>query len=183
LYETDSEAISFAAGLSRPVWPDRIKESPSLQLPSRTTVDLHDVDGTSARDVVSVTEAFMKRSFIFTVLAAVLAGACGSNPMNPSTSSGGGGTVTADVTITIQGQNGASSFAPNPSTAKVGQKVAWRNGDNTTHTATQDGTSGFATGNVNPGATSAAITMNTAGTFTYHCSIHPGMVGTLTVTQ
>jgi plastocyanin len=23
--------------------------------------------------------------------------------------------------------------------------------------------------------------MSTAGTFTYHCTIHPGMVGTLTV--
>jgi len=104
--------------------------------------------------------------------------------MNPSgsTGGGGGGTVTADVTITIQGQNGANSFAPNPSTAKVGQRVAWRNGDNTTHNATQDGTGGFASGNVNPGATSTPITMNTAGTFTYHCTIHPGMVGTLTVT-
>jgi plastocyanin len=103
--------------------------------------------------------------------------------MNPtgSTGGGGGGTVTADVTITIQGQNGANSFAPNPSTMKVGQKVAWRNADTTTHTATQDGTGGFATGNVASGATSTPITMNTAGTFTYHCTIHPGMVGTLTV--
>jgi len=26
-----------------------------------------------------------------------------------------------------------------------------------------------------------AVTMSAAGTFTYHCTIHPGMVGTITV--
>ena len=128
----------------------------------------------------------MKRSFVLTALAAVLAVACGSsnpNPMNPAGQTGGsgGGGTTADVTITIQGNNGTNSFSPNPSTMKVGQRVAWRNADTTTHNATQDGTGGFATGNLAPGATGAAITMNTAGTFTYHCTIHPGMVGTLTV--
>jgi plastocyanin len=25
------------------------------------------------------------------------------------------------------------------------------------------------------------VTMSAAGTFTYHCTIHPGMVGTITV--
>ena len=63
---------------------------------------------------------------------------------------------------------------------RVGQTVAWKNNDSTVHDATQDG-SRFATGNINAGATSAPVAMSAAGTFTYHCTIHPGMVGTITV--
>ena len=70
--------------------------------------------------------------------------------------------------------------SPNPTTMRVGQTVAWKNSDTTTHDATQDAAR-FGTGTVNAGATSAPLTMSTAGTFTYHCTIHPGMVGTLTV--
>ena len=55
-----------------------------------------------------------------------------------------------------------------------------QNNDSTAHDATQDA-SRFTTGNVQPGATSAPIAMSTAGTFTYHCSIHPGMIGSITV--
>jgi plastocyanin len=47
------------------------------------------------------------------------------------------------------------------------------------HTAT--GT-GFDTGILNPGATSAPITFNTAGNINYVCTLHAGMVGTLSVT-
>jgi plastocyanin len=119
--------------------------------------------------------------FRFTIglaaLAAVtaLAGAgCGSS------SSPAAPTVAADVTITMVGDRGNQSFSPNPSTMRVGQTVAWKNGDTTAHDATQDA-SRFGTGTISAGATSAPITMSTAGTFTYHCTIHPGMVGTLTV--
>ncbi len=90
--------------------------------------------------------------------------------------------VAADVTITIVGQNGSMSFSPNPASAKVGQKVAWHNGDGITHTATANG-GGFDTGSIGSGGTSNPITMMTAGSFSYHCGIHPSMVGTLNVTQ
>jgi plastocyanin len=112
------------------------------------------------------------------VLASGLAAGCGGgddkNPMNP-----GGGTP--DVTINITGQNGANSYNPSPDTVTVGQTVAWHNGNGTTHTATADNGTAFATGNVGAGSRSAAIQMNTAGTFTYKCSIHPAMTGTLVV--
>jgi len=39
----------------------------------------------------------------------------------------------------------------------------------------------FNTGNIGGGKTSAPIAMNTAGSFPYHCSIHPTMTGTLVV--
>jgi len=73
---------------------------------------------------------------------------------------------------------GSGSYSPNPATVKVGQKVAWKNADSTAHTATG---AGFDTGAINPGQTSQAITFSTAGSFDYHCSFHPSMVGTLMV--
>ena len=94
-----------------------------------------------------------------------------SNPVNP------GG---ADVTINIAGQLGSNSYSPNPDTVRVGQKVAWHNANGTTHTATANGGQ-FNTSNVSPGGNSGAIQMNTAGTFSYQCNIHPTMTGTLVV--
>jgi plastocyanin len=127
----------------------------------------------------------VKRSLgILAVVAGIAAAvACGSSyssmptAPNPSPS---GTPVAADVTITINGMLGDRSYGPSPASAKVGQTVAWHNADSTAHTAT--GT-GFDTGAINPGQTSQPITFSTAGTFGYHCSIHPTMVGTLNVTQ
>jgi plastocyanin len=109
----------------------------------------------------------------------------GSNPMAPSptpTATAGGGGGAANVTITINGMNGAPSFSPSPGSVTVGQTVAWRNSDSVSHTATADG-GAFNTGTIAPGATSSPIMMSAAGSFAYHCSIHPSMVGSLTVTQ
>jgi plastocyanin len=110
---------------------------------------------------------------------AALAPGCGGDDDSPPTGPGGGGTA-ADVTISIVGNAGSGSYSPNPRTVTVGQTVAWKNNDTMTHTATDDG-SAWSTGNIGAGATSAPITMGTAGTFTYHCTIHAGMTGTLTV--
>jgi plastocyanin len=77
--------------------------------------------------------------------------------------------------------NGKNSYSPSPASVQVGQQVRWRNTDNLTHTATQDG-GGFDTGSIAPGATSAPITLSAPGTINYHCTPHPSMVGTLSVT-
>lgn len=112
------------------------------------------------------------------LLASAIAAGCGGsdnkNPMNP-----GGGTP--DVTINILGDNSTNSYNPSPDTVTVGQTVAWHNSNGITHTATFAGAGGFNTGNVGAGSRSAAIQMNTQGSFTYHCLIHPGMTGTLVV--
>jgi len=118
------------------------------------------------------------RILSITAVIATLAFAGCKDNKNPVAPPGGGG---ADVTINIVGNLGTSSYSPNPVTVTVGQKVAWKNTDTMTHTATADGAS-FNTGNLAAGATSAAITMGTAGTFPYHCAIHPTtMTGTITV--
>jgi plastocyanin len=121
---------------------------------------------------MSLSHATLRMSLLAAVVA-LAASACGSSsPSSP--------TVAADVMIQMLGDRGSSSFNPNPTTMKVGQTVAWQNTDTTAHDATQDA-SKFGTGTVTPGATSTPIAMSTAGTFTYHCTIHPGMIGTITV--
>lgn len=122
------------------------------------------------------------RAALRCVLALVVASGlaslrCGADePTNP----GPGGGPPADVTIEIVANNGSQSFSPNPRTVAVGQTVAWHNAHNQTHTATANG-GAFNTGSVGPGGTSTPIAMNVAGTFGYHCTPHPSMVGTLQV--
>ncbi len=120
-------------------------------------------------------------TMLFALLAVVAAliyqVGCGSSssPAAPTPPIGGGGGGGA-VTITILGINGSQSFSPNPATVAAGQAVMWRNADTTTHHIVQD-TGGFDTGNIPPGATSAPITINNTNAISYHCSIHPSMVG------
>jgi plastocyanin len=85
------------------------------------------------------------------------------------------------MNITIAGINGNMSFSPNPANVRVGQKVVFHNADSITHTATQNG-GGFDTGAVGPGGNSSTFSFSSAATISYHCSIHPSMVGTLNVT-
>jgi plastocyanin len=84
----------------------------------------------------------------------------------------------ADVVISIAGMNGPQSYSPATASVAAGQTVAFVNNDSIPHTATG---SGFDTGTLAPGATSAPITMNTLGSFPYHCQFHPTMTGTLNV--
>jgi plastocyanin len=118
--------------------------------------------------------SFIRLAIVASGLA-ILVSACGSDSSSPTAPS-----TPADVTVTIQANNASNSYSPNPVTMRVGQTIAWRNADSIAHTATQD-TTGFNTGSLAAGATSTATMMSTAGTFPYHCTIHPGMVGTVTV--
>jgi plastocyanin len=115
-------------------------------------------------------------------LAVGAAGACGGGGYgsSPSTMPSPTPGMTADVTITILGMRGSSSYSPNPGAVRVGQTVAWHNADAIAHTATG---AGFDTGAIAGGGTSAPIRITAAGTLDYHCTIHPTMDGSLTVTQ
>lgn len=74
-----------------------------------------------------------------------------------------------------------NGFAFNPATltVSVGTTVTWTNSDSTTHTITSD-TGAFDSGNVPVGQT-YTHTFGQAGTFSYHCSIHTNMKGTIIV--
>jgi len=107
------------------------------------------------------------RSSLFIALAAAVGcGGGGSSASAPST--------TTSPTINIVGQNGTQAFNPNPA-GFGGQQVVFKNNDSVTHhIVLNDGS--VDTGDIAPGATSRAVTMPSAGA-NYHCSIHPGMIG------
>ena len=77
--------------------------------------------------------------------------------------------------VSIQG----FAFHPSGITVHAGDTVTWTNADSADHTATANDGS-FDTGTLGRGA-SGSHTFNAAGTFSYHCSIHPFMHGTITV--
>ncbi len=124
-----------------------------------------------------MTSIRMIRATLPLLLAAgLIAGGCSkSSSSNPTMPVAG-----ADVTLTVLGMNGANSFSPNPGTMTAGQTVAWHNSDSITHDIAADDGS-FNTGGIAPGTTSAPIRISTSGAWPYHCTIHPTMVGTLTV--
>lgn len=84
--------------------------------------------------------------------------------------------LAADRTVDIVG----FSFSPASVTVSVGDTVTWTNADAQGHTATADG-GAFDTGTIARNE-SQAVTLTTAGTFAYHCTIHPAMTATLVVT-
>jgi len=122
------------------------------------------------------------------------AAACGSGgtsyPTGSTSSSGGnnppGGPATASVAIVDY------SFTPANVTVKVGSSVVWTNGGSVAHTVTADDGS-FASGQLasptgggiyGGGSAGGSFSrmFSAAGTYTYHCSNHTYMTGTITVT-
>ena len=118
----------------------------------------------------------MKISHVFGLLIAVAlaVGACSGSysagtPVAPAAAAPG-----ASVTIAN------FSFSPASLTVSAGTTVTWTNNDSTAHTVTLDDGSA-ASGDIAGGAT-FQHTFTTAGTFTYHCRIHPTMTATIVVT-
>jgi plastocyanin len=78
--------------------------------------------------------------------------------------------------VTIAG----SAYHPAKITVVKGTKVVWTNKDSMPHTVT--GTGAFHSATIGPGKT-YSFTFSKAGTFPYHCTIHPFMHGTVVVTN
>ena len=118
------------------------------------------------------------------LLAAVMVfgSGCSKDSSNPYGSSGNNNPPagTPPNTVVMTG----SSFAPTTMTVARHTMITWRNDDGMTHTATSDNGL-WNTGDITSGA-SKSVTMDSAGTFPYHCIYHggpgTGMAGTITVT-
>lgn len=74
------------------------------------------------------------------------------------------------------------SFSPASITVKAGTTVTWTNKDSVSHTVAADQSAGPSSSLLARGQ-SYSYTFATAGSYPYHCGIHPGMKGTVTVTQ
>jgi plastocyanin len=79
------------------------------------------------------------------------------------------------------------AFVPVSVTVPAGTMVIWTNQDSAPHQVISDATPLFSNGAIftssqlNQGQT-FSFTFNNAGTYLYHCGIHPFMKGTITVT-
>jgi len=116
----------------------------------------------------------MKTKLSLILLAVMLLAACGpkagptpAGPLPPIQSS--------EVKVSI------ANFAFDPATLTIttGTTVTWTNNDTASHNVTGDdgswGSNSLAKGD------SFSFTFTQAGTFSYHCGVHPSMTATITV--
>jgi plastocyanin len=109
-------------------------------------------------------------------VAGTLAAGCGG---------GGGSSSGGSTTTSAGGQGGGNAvtidnlaFSPTTLNVKTGQQVTWTNKQDIAHTVTADG--GAFDHQMPPGAT-FSFTFAKAGSFPYHCNIHPSMTATVQV--
>jgi plastocyanin len=88
----------------------------------------------------------------------------------PATTSGAGGTQVVMKSF---------AFEPATVTVKVGDSVTWTNQDSANHTVVADNGE-FKSGDLANGGT-FTFAFTKAGSYPYHCSIHPSMKGTVVV--
>ena len=74
------------------------------------------------------------------------------------------------------------TFSPADLQVRPGMQVTVVNRDSAAHTVTATGDKAFDTGNITGGATVTFTAPPTPGSYSYVCTLHPNMKGTLTVT-
>jgi amicyanin len=91
-------------------------------------------------------------------------------------------TTAPEATSSVAIQNFA--FSPSSITVKVGTTVTWTNKDSIAHTVTSDdGVAGGPNSQLIDQNKTYSFTFTKAGTYTYHCTPHSYMKGTVTVTE
>ena len=98
-------------------------------------------------------------------------------PSGPTTSTGTSSSGSADHTIAIKN----FMFSPGTMTVRPGATVTVTNDDQVAHTITSS-KGGFDTGHIAPGQSKTFTAPNTPGRYSYICSIHQYMTGTVVVT-
>jgi plastocyanin len=135
------------------------------------------------------------RSLPLTLLAlllsgALLLGACGGGNDGDSDDDGDGGSSAATTTTAATDEAGTGADAvltikdfafSGVSTVPKGTTVTVQNDGGTRHTVHPDEAGAFQAVEVDAGKT-GEIVFGAAGTFPFHCNIHPSMKGTITVT-
>lgn len=136
----------------------------------------------------------MRRPFpILLVLVAAgafaLAGCGSKSSSNASSSSTPASTPAPASTSTGSASTGGVAvamkniaFSPTTVHVKVGEKITWTNQDSVDHNVTSQSGEQIASQNFGQGGT-FSFTPTRAGTIKYVCTIHPGMDGTIVVTQ
>jgi plastocyanin len=110
---------------------------------------------------------------------AVASAPAASEPAASAPAAGGGGCTTSSEAGAVSAGIEGFAFQPAEVTAAVGETITWTNEDSASHTVTLDD-GACDTGNIAQGA-SAGLVFDAAGTYPYHCKIHPNMTGTITI--
>ncbi len=116
-----------------------------------------------------------KKLFLIPALAFLLAACAPKGASTPSQPTGKGLESSAAVVI----QNFA--FNPKEITVKAGQTISFTNKDLAGHSLTSDDGTSFDTGVKGQNQSGAFTAPTTPGTYTFHCTPHPGITGTLIV--
>jgi plastocyanin len=153
-------------GNNRPVAAD-LSVTLTSSNPSHTTFGANPIAvgaGSSSQNVTVIFDT----AGTYTVTAAA---AGYTNGMATTTTTGAMVRISSDFT-----------FTPQTVTIPVGRSVTWRNADAIAHTSTSDAgvTPAWNSPNIAAGG-QYVRPFSTAGTFAYHCNIHPGMTGTVVV--
>jgi plastocyanin len=130
--------------------------------------------------------------FVAAAGSALTLAACGGGGNNGNTGGGDAGCTVkgntsaavtpAVVSNIVPDPNTVGRFTPSNMTVKVGQSIEWDWQDpNVAHTVTSDDNTSFDSCLQNKGY-KFVVTFNQAGKIPYHCTIHPLMIGTITVT-
>jgi plastocyanin len=122
------------------------------------------------------------------LVVALLFSACGNGPPPGSGGGGGAGGGGGDVGSKVSGQTAAATvsetdqlkFNPSSTSVKVGDVVEWNNGSSVAHNVTFDDFQNITSDTMNSGD-KYQVKFTKAGTYQYHCTFHPGMDGTITV--
>ena len=96
----------------------------------------------------------------------------------PATPATGGDEKNPVISVSMK----ANQFIPDKVTAKVGQTVEWTNNDPYAHNVVATKGEDFQSDTFGGGGT-YKYKLDKAGKISYVCTIHSGMVGTITVTQ
>ncbi len=126
---------------------------------------------------------FMSRIFLAVValLGVIWLVSCGQSTTG-TTPTATPTTSAKEVQVKMVEQNDQYAFQPATLTIAKGTKVTWTNTSDAPHTVTSDSNAFTASSSLQQNQT-FSMTFNTAGTYAYHCSIHPYMKATITVTS
>ncbi len=100
-----------------------------------------------------------------------------STPASTAASSAASSAASASGGVVISGFAYSGTL-----TVKAGQKVTVTNKDSAPHTVTDKVGHKFDSGTISPGGSGTFTAPTTPGTYTFGCTIHPSMKGTLVVT-
>ena len=118
----------------------------------------------------------MRSRMLAAAICLIAAGGCsgggyGANAPGMPTPTTAAAAPAGAITLSIMGQRNDLSFSPNPASITPGTFVVWHNSDAAIHRIVMNDGS-FDSGDIGPGATSAAMRLAPASG-SYHCTIHP----------